>query len=120
MAAKLTLLRSSAETFSNTTKQVLYWYTISPVVQDSLGNTIIVQAASTLDRFPDVLRYLTAGDRTALDAGQAGYELLNRMQTAGETNVAFRNRLLAEHSLREAAWITERRAEHAAAGTTAN
>jgi hypothetical protein len=119
---KITLLRSTSEGFGNLARQALYWYTISPVITDAdtPPNTIVHQSGSSIDRYPDAARYVSSADRTALDAGAAGYEVLQRLQTAGETNAQYRARLLAEHVLRQADWIAERRQEYASAGTGAN
>lgn len=124
MAAKITLLRTDPLTFSSVQRLVLYWYSIVPRIQDSLGLTIVPQnrngitPASNSGDSP--LPYLTATDLDALDAGDAGYEILRQTQTAGETIVQFRNRLLADHAVRQAAWVQARRDQYAAAGNTAN
>lgn len=124
MAAKLTLLRTEAEGFGTNRRKCFYWYTISPKIQDSLGNNIAPQNRNQLPPLSSnggsPLTYLTSGDLDALDAGDAGYEILDQFQTAGETLAQFRTRILADHAVRQAAWIQARRDQYAAAGNTAN
>jgi hypothetical protein len=115
MAEKITVLRSSEESYGTINRTVMFWYPLSPVVQDSRGNTVVLQNRNTI-RDANVLLYLAAADLDALDAGAAAYEVLNLQQTAGETNAAFRTRALANHAARGALWIASRRNEYAIAG----
>lgn len=115
MAEKITVLRSSEDQFGNLARTVLLWFPISPVIQDSRGNTIKIQTRADI-RDPAILLYLTTADLDALDAGQAGYEIASIQQTNGETNTAFRTRALAYHTVRAADWVAARRNEYAISG----
>lgn len=119
MAGRLTLLKSTELSYGSVRRRVLYWYVISPRITDSTGVEIAPQNRNQIpqgDGSP--LLYLSTTDLTALDAGDAGYEILEQVQTGGETLAAFRNRLLADHTSRQSAWIASRRSEYAAAGTS--
>ena len=87
----------------------LYWYTISPRVEDAAtpANEIVTTAASKLTAVAE--RYVDTADQTLLNDGDAGFEQVVREQTGGETNAAFLTRILADHAVREAAWIQEQR-----------
>lgn len=115
MAEKITVLRSTEESYGTISRTVMFWYPLNPVVQDSRGNTVVLQNRNTI-RDASVLLYLASADLDALDAGTAAYEVLNAQQTAGETNTAFRSRMLANHTARAALWIASRRNEYAIAG----
>lgn len=115
MAEKITVLRSIEDQNKNLNRMVLFWYPISPAIQDVRSNVISTQTRSGI-KDPAILLYLTAADLDALDAGSAGYEVHTIQQTAGETNTAFRTRALAYHAIREAAWVASRRSEYAIAG----
>jgi hypothetical protein len=124
MAAKITLLRTDPTTYGSQQRIVLYWYTITPKIQDSLGNNIATQNRNQLPPLSTTggtpLPYLTAADLDSLDAGDSGYEIIVQTQTAGETLNSFRTRLLADHAARQTAWIQARRDQYAAAGNVAN
>lgn len=119
MAASITLLKSTKQDYGVTTHRVLYWYAISPVIEDTLGNTKAPQNRNQIRAGDEILNYLSAQDLDDLDAGTAGYEIRALEQTAGETNVAFRNRALSDHAVRASLWVADRRAEYALTGTTA-
>lgn len=115
MAEKITVLRSTEDQYGTLNRTVMFWYPLSPVVQDSRGNTVVLQNRSSI-RDASVLLYLVTADLDALDAGTAAYEVLSVQQTAGETNAAFRSRMLANHTARSSLWIASRRNEYAIAG----
>lgn len=114
MAEKITLLRSTKNPYGRIHHRVLYYYTINPRIQDALSNDIASQSSSQLDN--EAKLYLTSEDIAAINAGDAGFELLGVQQTGGETVQEFRSRVLADHAAREAAWIQDRRDEYSRAG----
>lgn len=116
---RLTVLKSLDIGLGSTQHKILYWYTINPVIQDFLGNTVAPQNRNGIpqgDTSP--LLYLIASDLSSLDAGTSGYEVISQVQTASETLVAFRTRMTADHTARQTAWVAARRAEYAAAGNS--
>lgn len=119
MAGRLTILKSTDVGMGSLSRRVLYWYTINPVIQDSVPQTIAPQNRNQIQQGDgSPLKYLSSTDLDSLDAGTAGYEIIQQLQTASETLTAYRNRLLADHTVRQAAWIQARRDEYAQAGTS--
>lgn len=113
---KVTALRKPRiSVFGTDMIEILYWYTISPRIQDSLTNDI---APLTIADIPtEAVRYVSPADQTLIANGDAGFEKVGVSQTGGETNGAFLARVLADHTVREAAWVQEQRDIWALAGT---
>ncbi len=113
---KITALKKAPEdTFGTQRVTFLYWYVLNPRIQDSRGNDIVVIRASDLPEAGVV--YVDSIDSNALNMGDAGFETMTRDRTAGETNVAFLARILADHSAREILWIQAQRNVWVLAGT---
>lgn len=118
MAGRITLLRSTDDGLGSVNRRVLFWYTIIPAITDAASNVIAPQSSDQITRDTSAVRYITTQDQDAINAGAAGFEIVDRLHTAGETLAQFRNRLLAEHTARQAAWIQARRDEVSSAGTS--
>jgi hypothetical protein len=119
MANKITLLKSTDDGYGGTQRRMLYWYVISPRITDAAANQIIPLTSANLPS--DAALYVTAAaDLNAVNAGDAGFEVVQRLQTAGESNAAFTTRVRAEQAAREAAWIAAQRSAYALAGTAVN
>jgi len=120
---KLTILRTwrlvhfVAGTPGAQKHRVLYYYTINPVITDAATAPHDVAPVSSGMLTPDAQRQCTGADAAAINAGTAGFEEHEVVQTFGETNAAFATRILADHAAREAWWVAARRAEYARAGT---
>lgn len=112
---EVTVLRSSREDYGGIMRRVLYWYTISPRVKNALNQDIAPQKSTELP--DDALQYVDTAGKQALDSGDAGFEVVNRQQTAGETNTAYRNRILADHNARQLWFIQKQRDDYALTGT---
>lgn len=117
MANKVTLLKSSDDGYGGTQRTMLFWYVISPRVTDSLANQIVPQTVAGLR---DAVTYVATADQNSITSGDAGYEIVTRLQTAGETNAAFTNRIRLEQAARETAWVAAQRAVYAQSGTAIN
>jgi hypothetical protein len=119
MANKITLLKSTDDGYGGTQRRMLYWYVISPRITDAGSNQIIPLTSANVPS--DAAVYVNAAaDLNALNAGDAGFEVVQRLQTAGETNAAFTIRIRAEQVARETAWVAAQRAAYALAGTAIN
>ena len=125
---KVMILQSREQEHGEKRHRLLYWYAIAPRVTDFLANEMTPQGRGDLP--PDARQKIIARDRDVrpeasdwgepdlamLDAGDAGFEILERTQSAGETLAAFAARMLADHGLRQAYWIQRQRQQHAQAG----
>ena len=101
----------------------MYFYDIAAstggVIQDSLGNTIIVQNTNSIS--DDAMRYISAVNAGPLiNTGAAAVEVFERRQTAGETLPALSQRLLADHDARQTWWIQNQREHYAQSGIGAS
>lgn len=120
---KLTILRTwRLEHFAIGTPgaqkhRILYYYTLNPGITDGAATPHNVSPQSSAMLTPDAQRQCNGADAAAIDAGTAGFEEFEVVQTFGETNANFAARLLVDHAAREAWWVTARRAEFARAGT---
>jgi hypothetical protein len=122
MANKVTLLRSGDDGLGGTNRTLMFWYVISPLITDTLANTVVPMPSSRLASSgnPDAGKYVSTADSNALDAGSAGFEIVNRLQSAGESNAAFTARIRAEQVARETAWVASTRTAYALSGTAIN
>lgn len=116
MDDKIMLLKSTKHGYGTVRHRVLYFYAVNPRITDATGAEVVPQRSAGLDA--EASSYLTTSERTAIDSGDAGFEILEREQTGGETNVAFRNRMQDDHASRKAGWVQDRRDQYALAGTS--
>lgn len=117
---KITVLRTDVDERGVKVHRVLYWYTVaSPIMDASTPPAKVVPQRDT--EIPvEANGYVQAADRTAVNAGDAGFEVHFRQQTTGETNNAFRTRILADHAGCETSWLAQKRAQFAFAGLGVN
>lgn len=107
MAAKITILRSVAQDHGRRQWSLLYWYPLTGAnaVTDFTGAVVKVQNRSQLP--DDCAAVLLEADKVALDNGEAAFERLTVVQTAGETDTAVSTRVLAEHASRYALVVAQ-------------
>lgn len=86
---------------------ILYWYTVDPPILNHPKAQVAPQTRANLSA--DASEKLDEAERAALDQGLRGFEVETRRQTANEGDKAFRDRILAEHAVWEAYWVSWQR-----------
>lgn len=112
----IVLLKSTDHGHGTIKHRVLYYYEVDPRITDARSAEVAPQRSAGLDA--EAANYLTPAQRGAIDTGDAGFEILEREQTGGETNTAFRNRMQDDYTHRKPGWVQDRRDQYALAGTS--
>lgn len=119
---KITLLKSTKSPDGSIRRRVLYWYDIAGssggVIKDSTGTTIPPQTQADLPE--DAARYASQADKTAIDNGNAGFEVWQRDQLAGQSAASLVALLLVDRTARETWWIQDMRNRYGQSGQGAN
>ena len=113
---KIIVAQAVKEPHGGATFRILYLYDISPRIKDALNGDVIPQRSVNIPG--DVSGYVSAADKALIDAGDAGFEMMVQKQTASETILQFRDRVLGDLTARQTYWLAQERAKYSLAGTT--
>lgn len=92
---EITVLRSTVESDGSLNWKIFIHFPIDPVIEDFQGNTVNPQNSSNLPS--GVQDYFSSSEwdtlTDAIDNGTRGFTIINIVQTSGESNADFLNRL---------------------------
>jgi hypothetical protein len=122
MAAKITILDRTPHPSGSFDGNAIYWYDLTGAntIMDgrAVPQKVIPQTRANLNTQYQTL--FTETDLSALDQGNAGFEFVRVVQSAGESGAAIAIRLRADHTARQTWWIADQKSKYAALGTGIN